>query len=246
MRRNGSRRVVGVTDGDTITVLAPRNEQYTIRLAGIDAPEHNQAFGQRSKQNLSRLVFGKNVALDCLKEESYGRLICKVIADGSDADLAQVRDGLAWHYKQYQDEQAPADRTLYTDTECTAHKAHAGLWSDASPVAPWDFRHGTVSAIRADRNGCRVSSEPANAAVSETVTVASFTGPDAPITTRFRRAIASISRTRRRRKRQATARHEIARDRTDAKVKHRIYRADAKPRGGEAPGRSDLDIRTQI
>jgi endonuclease YncB( thermonuclease family) len=219
MRRNGSRRVVGVTDGDTTTVLAPRNEQYTIRLAGIDAPEHNQAFGQRSKQNISRLVFGKNVALDCLKEESYGRLICKVIADGSDADLAQVRDGLAWHYKQYQDEQAPADRTLYADTECTARKAHAGLWSDASPIAPWDYRHGTVSPIRLDGNGCHLSSEPGNgeaAAVIGNRHSHIFHWPGCPdygkISLGNRVEFASPAAAQAAGYRPATARREIARD----------------------------------
>jgi endonuclease YncB( thermonuclease family) len=60
--------------------------------AVIDAPESSQAFGQRSKQNLSRLVFGKEVSLNCGKEESYGRLVCKILIDGADADLTQVRE----------------------------------------------------------------------------------------------------------------------------------------------------------
>src|SRR5713226_3005499 len=102
-----SGRVVGVTDGDTITVLDSNKAQHKIRLAGIDAPENNQAFGQRSKQNLSRMVFGKEVTLDCGKEESYGRLVCKVMVDGDDSCLEQVKAGMAWHYKQFQDEQAP-------------------------------------------------------------------------------------------------------------------------------------------
>jgi endonuclease YncB( thermonuclease family) len=72
-----SGRVVGITDGDTLRVLAQGNLQYVIRLAGIDAPEHNQAFGTRSKQNLSRLAYGKEATLECGKKESYGRLVCK-------------------------------------------------------------------------------------------------------------------------------------------------------------------------
>ena len=119
-------RVVSVTDGDTITVLGSANTQYTIRLAGIDAPEHNQAFGQRSKQNLSRLVFSQNVTLDCGKEESYGRLVCKVMVQGRDACLEQVRDGMAWHYKQFQDEQTQGDRKLYASAEDAAREARGG------------------------------------------------------------------------------------------------------------------------
>jgi endonuclease YncB( thermonuclease family) len=152
-----SARVVGVTDGDTITVLAPGNVQYRIRLAGIDAPEHNQAFGTRSKQNLSRLVFGKTVSLDCGKAESYGRLVCKVLLPGGeDADLDQVKAGMAWHYKQYESEQSSADRKAYAAAEDAAREAHRGLWADAHPVPPWDFRHGTHSRLCFDKADHRV------------------------------------------------------------------------------------------
>ena len=57
-------KVVGVSDGDTITVLDGDYQQYKIRLAGIDAPEKAQAFGNRSKEHLSALVFGKSVSVD--------------------------------------------------------------------------------------------------------------------------------------------------------------------------------------
>jgi endonuclease YncB( thermonuclease family) len=150
-------RVVGVTDGDTITVLAPGNVQHRIRLASIDAPEHDQAFGTRSKQNLSQLVFGKTVMLDCGKEESYGRLVCKVLLpNGEDADLDQVKAGLAWHYKQFENEQTPADRVAYAAAEDTAREAHRGLWADAHPIPPWDFRHGTQAQLCFDKANHRV------------------------------------------------------------------------------------------
>lgn len=151
-------RVVGVTDGDTITVLAPGDVQYRIRLAGIDAPEHNQAFGTRSKQNLSRLVFGKTVTLDCGKEESYGRLVCKVLLpNGGDADLDQVKAGMAWHYKQYESEQTPADRAAYAAAEDHAREGQIGLWSQPHPIPPWDFRHGTTSRLCFDKSDHRIA-----------------------------------------------------------------------------------------
>jgi endonuclease YncB( thermonuclease family) len=150
-------RVVGVTDGDTITVLAPGNVQYRIRLAGIDAPEHNQAFGTRSKQNLSRLVFAKTVTLDCGKEESYGRLVCKVLLpSGEDADLDQVKAGMAWHYKQFEQEQSLGDREAYAAAEDAAREAHRGLWADAHPNPAWDFRHGTQSRLCFDKSNHRI------------------------------------------------------------------------------------------
>jgi endonuclease YncB( thermonuclease family) len=150
-------RVVGVTDGDTITVLAPGNVQHRIRLAGIDAPERNQAFGTRSKQNLSRLVFGKTVTLDCGKEEFYGRLVCRVLLpNGDDADLDQVQAGMAWHYKQFEREQTPRDQKLYADAEDAARAARRGLWADVHVIPPWDFRHGTPTRLCFDKENHRV------------------------------------------------------------------------------------------
>src|SRR5438045_2771120 len=65
-------RVVSVADGDTITVLDASNTQHKIRFNGIDAPEHNQDFGQASKKHLSDLVFGKDVVVKWSKTDKYG------------------------------------------------------------------------------------------------------------------------------------------------------------------------------
>jgi len=104
-------KIVGITDGDTVDALDTRGLTYSIRLAGIDAPETSQPFGSESTQHLTSLVSGKNVNLECENERSYGRLICKILLpNGEDACLDQVKAGMAWHYKQFQDEQSPADR----------------------------------------------------------------------------------------------------------------------------------------
>lgn len=159
-------RVIGITDGDTVTVLEADGRQDTIRLAGIDAPEHDQAFGAESTRHLAALLAGQTVALECGGERSYGRLVCKILLpDGGDACLDQIRAGLAWHYKQFQDEQSPADRAAYAAAECAAMKTQIGLWSDPRPVQPQDFRHGTNSPMRLDASGCRTSSEPSSGAV---------------------------------------------------------------------------------
>jgi endonuclease YncB( thermonuclease family) len=93
-------RVVGTSDGDTITVLDSTKNQHKIRLAGIDAPESKQAFGQASKKHMSALVFNRDVTLDCDKTDKYGREVCIVLVDGQDANLAQVRAGMAWWYRE--------------------------------------------------------------------------------------------------------------------------------------------------
>ena len=110
-------RVVSVADGDTITVLDDSKTQHKIRLAGIDAPERKQPFGQRSKELLSDLVFGKTVQVETEKADRYGRQVGKVLIDGRDANLAIIAAGLAWHYKKYQKEQAASDRLLYASAE---------------------------------------------------------------------------------------------------------------------------------
>lgn len=139
-------KVVTVADGDTITVMDAGKVQHKIRLSGIDAPEKAQSFGQRSKQNLSDLLFDKGVTVNTLKTDRYGRDIGKVLVDGRDASLEQVRRGLAWHYKAYLLDQSPDDRLSYAAAEKEAIAARQGLWQDALPIAPWEWRHQTKAA----------------------------------------------------------------------------------------------------
>lgn len=133
-------KVVGVSDGDTITVLVDRRE-VKVRVAGIDAPEKKQPFGQRSQEHLSDCAFGKSVAVEWSKTDRYGRTIGKVTAEGVDCGLRQIHDGLAWHYKAYAKEQSAKDRATYSEAESQAMARKAGLWSDPHPVPPWEFRH---------------------------------------------------------------------------------------------------------
>ena len=133
-------RVVSIADGDTVTVLDASNTQWKIRLMGIDAPEKKQPFGNKSKQQLSDLVFNKQVTIEYHKKDRYGRTIGKIVVDGIDANLEQVKAGLAWHYKKYQNEQLPEDRILYSNAEYQARGDKRGLWVDQNAIPPWDFR----------------------------------------------------------------------------------------------------------
>lgn len=137
-------KVVGISDGDTITVLDSNKTQHKIRLAGIDAPEKAQPFGERSKLHLSELVFGKTITVDWNKTDRYGRTIGKVVVNGQDANLSQVQAGLAWHYKQYEKEQSASDRSSYAQAEIDAKALKVGLWRDAVATPPWEFRHHVV------------------------------------------------------------------------------------------------------
>lgn len=133
-------RVVGVVDGDTIDILTPEHQRVRVRIAGIDAPEKRQPFGQVAKQRMSALAMGKAVRVESNKLDRYGRTVGVVFADGKDVGLELIRDGLAWHYKRYERTQSPDDRTQYAAAEVEAQRIHAGIWKDAEQVPPWDWR----------------------------------------------------------------------------------------------------------
>ena len=133
-------RVVGVSDGDTVTVIDANKTQYKIRLAGIDAPEKAQAYGQKSKESLSDLVFGKQVDVEWSKQDRYGRTVGKIMLAGVDINLEQIKRGMAWHYKQYQNEQSPEDRDAYAKYQSQAQERRVGLWRDPAPIEPAVFR----------------------------------------------------------------------------------------------------------
>lgn len=132
--------VVGIADGDTVTVLDGAKNQHKVRLSGIDAPEKSQPYGNVSRQHLARLVFDKKVTIVAYKTDRYGRTVGKVVVGGVDANLEQIRAGLAWHYKQYQREQDAADRESYAAEEEEARSERRGLWRESGAVPPWDYR----------------------------------------------------------------------------------------------------------
>lgn len=126
-------RVVGVTDGDTVKVLCDGTETK-VRLDQIDAPERNQPFGSKAKDVLSNLVFDRTVRIDSSGTDRYGRTLGTLWIGETDANREMVRMGYAWAYRKYL-----RDDTLIED-EASAKSARRGLWSDANPIPPWDFR----------------------------------------------------------------------------------------------------------
>ena len=90
-------------------------------------------------KSLAHLVFGKTVAVEWHKQDRYQRVLGKVLLDGQDVNLKQIKAGLAWHYKQYDKDQRLADKRLYAEAQKAASLNGIGLWSDPAPVPPWDF-----------------------------------------------------------------------------------------------------------
>ena len=125
--------VIGVADGDTITVLSD-GKAVKIRLANIDAPERRQPFGERAKLSLSQLCYRQDARVDVTGTDRYGRRIARVTCAGIDANRAQVERGLAWVYLKYnQDPRLPK-------LQEGAQKERRGIWSTPGPVPPWEFR----------------------------------------------------------------------------------------------------------
>lgn len=134
-------RVVGVMDGDTLEVLDDSAATHRVRLAYIDAPEHDQPYGLRARQHLAGLVFGQQVELVVHGQDKYGRTLADVFRGRDDVGAAQLQAGLAWHYVYYARKQQDGDAYRhYQALEQQARLAQLGLWQDDQAVAPWDFR----------------------------------------------------------------------------------------------------------
>ncbi len=130
-----SGKVVGVSDGDTITVLH-NGKGERVRLHGIGCPEKRQAFGRKAKQFTSTLVFGKTVTVQPVDRDRYGRTVAVVLLpDGRSLNHELVKAGFAWWYWRY----TPDDETL-AQLERDARGAKRGLWADPHAVPPWEWR----------------------------------------------------------------------------------------------------------
>jgi endonuclease YncB( thermonuclease family) len=112
--------VIGVSDGDTLTLLDASKNRHRIRLDGIDAPERSQPYGQRARQSLANLAHGRPAQAHCPKTDRYGRAVCRVTVDGVDVGLEQIKRGLAWHYVRYANEQSVVERSTYEQAERAA------------------------------------------------------------------------------------------------------------------------------
>lgn len=133
-------KVVGIADGDTITVLHDGRERK-IRLYGIDCPEKGQSFGKRAKQFTSNMVFNKSVDVRPVTSDRYGRTVAWVYANGMCLNEELLRAGMAWHYKKYSSDSKLAE------LEAEARQRTAGLWSIPGAVPPSDFRQGKKTTI---------------------------------------------------------------------------------------------------
>jgi endonuclease YncB( thermonuclease family) len=157
-------RVVGISDGDTITVLQNKT-QYKIRLYGIDTPEKSQDFGNKAKQFTSDLVFKKDVKVIQEDTDRYGRIVGTVFVDGICVNEKIVKNGYAWVYRKYCDKPVCKE---WMKLEVQARENKAGLWSLPNPIPPWQFRHNENKASQVSTVGAQ-KAETVGSQTSETV-----------------------------------------------------------------------------
>ncbi len=137
-----SAKVIAVLDGDTV-LIRRSNSLVKIRLAGIDAPEKAQIFGETSKRSLSGMVLGKQVKVNSRAVDQYGRMVAHLSVNGLDVNAEQIRRGMAWEYSNFHSNQA----LIALQEE--ARQAPRGLWAQGNPTPPWDWRKQHPSTVAA-------------------------------------------------------------------------------------------------
>lgn len=157
-------RVVGISDGDTLTLLTPEKQQVKVRLGEIDTPESRQPYGTRARQALSDLAYGKEARVVVQDTDRYGRTVGRMYVGSTDVNAEMVRQGAAWVYRQY-----AKDPGLYRLEE-EAKTAKRGLWAlpEAERMPPWEWRRGGVG-------GTATRTAPAAAPAPAATSAAGFT-----------------------------------------------------------------------
>jgi len=135
--------VRAVYDGDTILLATRAQDRMKVRLYGIDAPEiaiadrPGQPFGAVARRTLMYKVMGRPVSVEEVEIDQYQRVVAVIRYDGRDINREMVSEGMAWAYRQYLQGPYAAE---YVGAEELARSRHKGLWRDANPRPPWEFR----------------------------------------------------------------------------------------------------------
>lgn len=158
-------KVIGITDGDTLTVLTPEKKQIKVRLDGVDAPESKQPYGSASKKWLSDRLFGKTVKFKEVGKDRYGRTLGRIWLDGKRGNYEIVQAGMAWWYRKYSSD------PVLKQCEWEARQAKRGIWSQPGPVAPWDWRNDGQSSASQRAYGRSTIKPPTGRRIAGTVYV---------------------------------------------------------------------------
>jgi endonuclease YncB( thermonuclease family) len=139
-----------VADGDTLNVVTAEDTKLKVRLYGIDAPEiqhvnkrtgivtkPGQPYGEEAYRVLEKKVLGKKVRVQIMDIDRYSRMVAVLYLGDRDINRELVQEGYAWAYKEYLKGPYASE---YIDAENEARSKHLGLWQQANPLPPWEFR----------------------------------------------------------------------------------------------------------
>lgn len=141
-QKNFMATVNSVHDGDTVRVTDQYGQKQRIRLAFIDAPEKEQAYGLASRDALKALIDHEKVHIQVIDTDQYGRTVARIVLDGQDINLVQVQQGHAWHYRSIaKKNQEKSNYVVYERAQAEAKRDRRGLWAGKKPIAPWSFRY---------------------------------------------------------------------------------------------------------
>lgn len=127
--------LVRVKDGDSLLAKV-QGVTMEFRLAEIDAPELDQPYGRKAKQELASLASGRQLVMLPLDTDRYGRTVAHIWNGNTHLNAELVERGAAWFYPEY----ARSDR--FYEIERSARDAHRGLWAlpVENRVEPWVWR----------------------------------------------------------------------------------------------------------
>jgi endonuclease YncB( thermonuclease family) len=146
--------VRAVYDGDTVLLATRDASQLKVRLYGIDAPETpkpnvpGQPFGTVAKRTLMYKIMGRQVSAEIIEIDQYQRAVAVIRYGGRDINREMATEGMAWAYRQYL---RGAYASEYIGAESRARSIRAGLWRDANPQPPWEFRQNLKGGKRHGR-----------------------------------------------------------------------------------------------
>jgi endonuclease YncB( thermonuclease family) len=144
-------RVVEVHDGRTVTV-ENTGRLIKVALKATDAPEKDQPYGDIARQHLASLVLNRQVVIEYTGLGPEAVLIGRVLCDDRDVGLQMIRDGAAWFDRSYETNLGAPVSKLYADSELAARGERRGLWQDAQPTPPWEWRRARTYSANRGRN----------------------------------------------------------------------------------------------
>lgn len=132
---------VGLVQSGDILFVMKESVPIKVHLFGVDAPEVLQNYGADAKAFTRELCLQKRVKVDILGEDAIKTNLGVItLPDGKVLNEELVRNGLAWWHEQY----APENIKLKTLHE-QAKSSGIGLWAEANPISPWDYRQNKTS-----------------------------------------------------------------------------------------------------